>query len=298
MERRWFLIGCGLCLGFFLGIASTWAGEVVTSNVRMWAQKVLKEEKTLRLVEARNTVAVLYFENKTGRSEFNPLQKGLTLMFITDLSKVKELQVVERIRIQALVEEMGFGASGMVDSQTIPRVGRLLGARWIIGGEIKEGSISIQANLLDVGIQKIIGQPMIKGEMEDLFKIEKDLLFEMIKFFKIEIAPMENEELRRPCSTNHKALMALFKGIEASDRGNYEEAAEYYEKALKEDPGICMARGALEELYALGLLPGKGRSRRMLRSIKENTSLTDQLAPEDATKRTLTPERQPSKIPR
>ncbi len=139
---------------------------------------------------------------------------------------------------------------------------------------------------------------MVKGEMEDLFKIEKDLLFEMIKFFKIEPTPMENEELRRPCSTNHKALMALFMGIDASDQGNYEKAAEYYEKALREDPRICVARGALEELYTLGLLAGRGRSRSVLRSIKERTSLTDQLAPEDATKRTLTPDRQPSKIQR
>ncbi len=122
------------CLAFFLMMGTTWAGEVVTSDVRMWAQKVLKEEKALRPVEARNTVAVLYFENKTGRSEFIPLQKGLALMLLTDLFKIRELQVVERIRIQALVEEMGLGASGMVDSQTTPRVGRLLGARLIIGG--------------------------------------------------------------------------------------------------------------------------------------------------------------------
>lgn len=76
---------------------------------------------------------------------------------------------------------------------------------------------------MDVAGQKILGQPITRGDLADLFRMEKDLLFEIIKLLKIDLTPGEQEELRRPCSTNNKALMALFKGIEASDRGNYEK---------------------------------------------------------------------------
>lgn len=100
------------------------AGEVVTQNIKQWAKKALEEEKALRPIEARNTVAVLYFENKTGKSELDPLQKGLALMLITDLFTVKGLQVVERVKLQALVEEMGFGTSGLVEAGNAPRVDR------------------------------------------------------------------------------------------------------------------------------------------------------------------------------
>jgi len=267
-----------------------WAGEVVTQNIKLWAKKALEEEKALRPVEGRNTVAVLYFENKTGKSEFDPLQKGLALMLITDLFAVKGLQIVERVRLQALVEEMGFGASGLVDARSAPRVGRILGARWLIGGEITEGSIKIQSNVLDAGEQKIIGQPLVRGEMSDLFRLEKELLFEIIKLLKIDLTPGEQEELRRPCSTNNKALMALFKGIEASDRGNYEKAAQFYESAIKEDPKICIARGALQELINLKLIRTKKRSRELLNSLRDRSSLTDQLTPEDSTRRIRTPD--------
>jgi len=236
---------------------------------------------------------VLYFENKTGKSELDPLQKGLALMLITDLFNVKGLQVVERVKLQALVEEMGFGTSGLVEAGNAPRVGRILGARWLIGGEITRGSIKIQSNVLDVGEKKILGQPMVMGEMEDLFRLEKELLFEIINFLKIDITPQEKEELRRYCSTSIRALNLLFRGIDASDSGNYEKAAQFYESAIKEDPKICIARGALQELVNLRLITTKKRSRELLNSLRDRSSITDQLSPEDSIKR----ERIPTTIP-
>lgn len=296
MKKRMYPISVVFFLLFLFLLTPLMAGEVVTQNLKLWAKKALEEEKALRPVEARNTVAVLYFENKTGKSEFDPLQKGLALMLMTDLFSVKGLQVVERIRLQALVEEMGFGVTGLVQPGSAPRVGKLLGARWLIGGEITTGSIKIQSNVLDAGEHKIIGQPLVRGEMSDLFRLEKELLFEIIKFLKIEITPQEREELGRYCSTNIRALTLLFKGIDASDRGQYEKAAQFYESALKEDPQVCVARGALQELIRLKLIKPKKRSRELLNSLRDQSSLTDQLTPEDATKRTTTPSRQPSRV--
>ncbi|MCX8117570.1 MAG: CsgG/HfaB family protein [Desulfobacterota bacterium] len=258
---------------------------MVTPNIKLWAKKALEEEKALRPVEARNTVAVLYFENKTGNPDLDPLQKGLALMLITDLSTLKGLQVVERIKLQALVEEMGFGTAGLVQPGTAPRVGRLLGARWIIGGEIVKGSIHLKSTLLDVGEQRIVGQPLVTGELADLFRLEKELLFKLIEFLKIEVSPQEREELRKYISTNLRALTLLFKGIEASDRGQYEKAGQFYESALKEDPKIFVARSALQELIQLKLIKPQKRTRELLNSLRDRSSLTDQLTPEDATRR-------------
>jgi hypothetical protein len=130
---------------------------------------------------------------------------------------------------------------------------------------------------------------MVMGEMEDLFRLEKGLLFEIINFLKIDITHQEKEELRRYCSTNIRALNLLFRGIDASDRGNYEMAAQFYESALKEDPKICIARGGLQELIHLRLIKSQKRSRELLNSLRDRSSLTDQLTPEDSTKRIRTP---------
>ena len=100
------IICCMLTCMLFVGSAR--AGQVVTDATRSWAKEVLAQEKSLKLEPAPGTVAVLYFDNKSGRSALDPLKKGIALMLITDLSTVKGLRLVERTRIQALVEELGF----------------------------------------------------------------------------------------------------------------------------------------------------------------------------------------------
>jgi len=296
MKRKWLFQLLGLSLVGFILISYSWAGEVVTKDLRTWAQKMIQEEKAVKAPLARNTVAVPYFQNKTGQADLNPLQKGIALMLTTDLSKLKEFQVLERARLQALVEELGFGVSGLVEMNTAPRVGRLLGAHWLIGGSLGKGKgeqIQIQSNPLDVTTQNILGQPITEGPLSELFRMEKDLLFQIVKLLKIELTPEQEKELRKPFSTNLDALMALFKGIESSDRGDYKKAVDYYEKALKLDSNILVARGALQQLKDLRLIPEKKRSHEVLRSVRDRGSVTDQLTTEDTTKR----ERKPSGVP-
>jgi TolB-like protein len=281
----------------FLGSITSlsWGSQVVTEDVRMWAKKVLAEEKALGVLTEKNTLAVLYFRNKTGQADLNPLQKGFAVMLTTDLSSVKGIQVVERIKLQALTEEMGLGVSGLVEPDTAPRVGRLLGARWLVGGDIT-ASLKVQANLLDVPSSEIIGQPDVEGTLSDLLRIEKEILFKIIELLKIEITPEQRAILRKPCSTRSSALIAFFKGIDASDRGDYEKAAEFYESALMDDPDICEVRNTLRELQVLGLVNLRKRSGNLLKSLKQQTSLTDQLTADELNKRKGEPHDTPTPV--
>ncbi|MEW6600976.1 MAG: CsgG/HfaB family protein [Nitrospirota bacterium] len=279
--------------------SQSWCGQVVTEETRLWARKALQEEKGIETVKGKNTLAVLYFQNKTGRPDLDPVRKGLTLMLITDLSTLEGLQIVERTKLQALTEEMGLGTSGLVEPGTEPRVGKMLGAEWLMGGDIMGGDpveLRVQSDLLDVPAAQSIGQQTVEGGLEDLFRLEKDILFDIIKTLKIKLTPQQQAALKKPCSTSAKALMAFFKGINASDQGDYEGAAEQYEKALKNDPGICEAEPALKELQVLGLVTVKTRSGELLRSMKDRTSLTDQLGTEDSMKREPGPETTPSPV--
>jgi TolB-like protein len=296
---------CLFCAGIFtlIGIlpfliVPSWAGQVIKKDDKIWAQEIIQNEKTLKPPEVKNTLAVLYFNNQTGRSEFDPLQKGIALMLITDLSKIENLQVVERVQLQALIRELGLGASGLVDSANAPRVGKLLQARWLVGGDINKGTLEdlrVKSDVAEVQTQNILGHPFSEGKPQDLVQLEKNILFEIIKLLKFEPTAKEAENLKVPCSMNLQALMALFKGVDASDQGNYASAAEYYETALKEDATVCIAKGAIEELKNLGLIGGKKKTSDLLQSLRNETSFTDEL-PKDADRRERTPKDVPTSV--
>ena len=281
-----------ICFSIIL-INKAWCGQVVTDEIRQWAKRALEQEKNLGTDIGAETVAILYFNNKTGQRELDLLQKGLTLMLITDLSSVEGLQVVERVRLQAITEEMGLDVSGLVGSDSISRVEKLLGARWLVSGDILEKAlmpIHIDSKILDVPDTQVLGQPTAEGIREEFFKIEKDLLFKIIESLQIDLTPGEIAMLKKPLTTNITALFDLFKGIHESDRGNYRLAERYYEMALKRDPGITSAAVYLEELRSLKLIDSaSGNGRELMYSLREETSLTDRYSPGITTKREQRP---------
>ena len=58
-----------------------------------------------------NTIAVVYFTNAGEDTTYDPLQKALTDMVITDLSQVSSLKLVERTRMADILKEKEFSLS-------------------------------------------------------------------------------------------------------------------------------------------------------------------------------------------
>lgn len=255
------------------------AGQVVTEDIRAWAQMALKQEKDLDTELLGNTLAVLYFQNKSGKARLNQLQKGLAFMLMTDLSQVEGLVLVERVKLQALVEEMDLGVSGLVDPDTAPRVGRMLGARFLVGGDIQGTAIKlgIVSDVLEVPQERVAGSPSSEGEFEKIFEMEKELLFAIIDILKIELSVEKKLELEKPLTRNIEALFTLMDAIDSSDRGDYLKAEAYYKDALKKDPELNAAREGLDELNSLNLVGPNDRSRAMAKSLDDKTSQTSSL---------------------
>jgi len=82
------------------------------------------------------TIAVLPFANE-GDKEYNIISKGITAMVITDLSKVPGLKVLEREKIQRLMDELTLSKSGLVDKTTSLKAGKLMRAEKVIEGRFK-----------------------------------------------------------------------------------------------------------------------------------------------------------------
>lgn len=288
MPKKTFAALAFFMIFWILSIQGALGGQVVTPETRQWAKDTIAREKSMQALTAGHTLAVLYFHNRSGDSGLDPLRKGFSIMLMTDLARVKELQLVERVKLQALAEEIGLGGSGLVESGTAPRLGRMLGARYLIGGDFFRDDIEkirVRSDLVNVPEEKIFDRVQGVDALDRLFALEKDMLFRIIAALRIEITPERKKLLMEPVSTSFPALMFFFRGIDKSDHGDYEAAAALYKKALAEDANLHPAKAGLKELQLLGLWQPRKRTAVLLKSLQNRTSLTDRLTSETSTAR-------------
>ncbi|MBN1780955.1 hypothetical protein JW948_07525 [bacterium] len=196
-----------------------------------------------------SAVAVLYFQNAGRNPELDPIQKGLADMIITDLSKVRQLTVVERLRLQKLFEEMGLGMTGLVDDKTAPRVGRLLGVSRLVKGTFMDLSgdrLRIDAGTIAVKTAGRLTMTKEEGRLEDLFKMEKNLVFSLLDRMHVTLSREERDAIEILETENILAFMAYCNALDYEDRGMIEQSAEFYREALQLDPGFKKAQEHLE----------------------------------------------------
>jgi curli biogenesis system outer membrane secretion channel CsgG len=115
-------------------------------------------------------VAVLDLQNQ---SEFEDprIGRGVAKMLITALVNSNRFIVVERNEeaLQKLLQEQSLGLSGLVDAATAARVGKLLGAKGIIIGEISEFGIRKTSAFIGLGGSKsITTRVVIDARMVDV----------------------------------------------------------------------------------------------------------------------------------
>ena len=209
-------------------------------------EAVANEAALLNATIADNTLAVTSFKY-IGSGTLGPLGKGLATMLITDLSTVPDLQVVERVKLQMLLQELDLGTSGVVGPETVPKVGKLLKSRHVATGSLLEPgieSLQIVSALVDTERKEDIDTREVQGALADFFNLEKNIACGII------------EDLGRSCDdmpgsfhrihTKSLAALASFSiGLDYLDQQKYDQAREQFQKAIDEDPEFDLAKETL-----------------------------------------------------
>jgi TolB-like protein len=122
------------------------------------------------------TLAILYFDNQ-GNDDLEPLKVGLAQMLITDIKTTSTVTVVERARLQEILDELELGHSGVVDPGTAAQVGKLLGAEWLLLGSYFEllGTLRVDARLVRVETGEIIHADGVHGATASFMGMEQQL---------------------------------------------------------------------------------------------------------------------------
>jgi len=131
--------------------------------------------------DARPIVAVLSFDNNSigaGHQDFDGLGKGIQEMLITDLSSNENLRLVDRERVQRVLDEQNLVKAGDIDAETAVRIGRILGAQYAIyGGFMSDGrgNMVLTAHTTDLETSAIGNAMRVQRKTDDVLGLIADL---------------------------------------------------------------------------------------------------------------------------
>jgi len=213
---------------------------------------VANEARLSNIRSDRYTVAVPPLTFTGPDANLKPLERGLAELMISDLSKSPALTVVERDRMQALADEIRLSESGRVETATAVRAGKLIQAGSIVNGTIiQQGStLRLDAMLVNVATGGTGAPASSPGTLEQLFDMEKNVVFALFNQLQIELTPAQRQAIQRRPTNNLQAFLAFSQGLQASDAGNFDDAARFFENARSLDPGFNLAGARLQAAQA------------------------------------------------
>ena len=210
------------------------------------AKRALEQERTVGVVAGSpTTVAVLPLRFTGSDSSLRPLERGFAELLTTDLSRSAKLTVVERARLQALLDELALQQSGRTDSATNVRAGRLLRAGRIVQGSIAqvgESQLRIDAAVLDVPTTEVRGVARGEGDIDKLFDLEKRIAFGVLDQLGVALTVAERNAIEQRPTRSLAAFLAYSRGLTAEDDGRLDDASRFYRDALRLDPGFGAAQ--------------------------------------------------------
>lgn len=216
------------------------------------ARQALAAEARGSVVAARdNSYAVFNFAVSGAGADMAPLQKALAAMTISDLAQIKGVSVIERMRMQALLDELRPGARGVADSGTALKAGALLGAEQCVFGSMSqdEGKLTLAGGVASARQSGLLGSLSLTEETDRFFDLQKQMLARIVEVNKLQLDPEQGRTLLRHHHTlNHAAVIAYGQGLDALDRQDWLAAQEHFAQAATLDPFFTLARNARDRV--------------------------------------------------
>ncbi|MEW6753451.1 MAG: tetratricopeptide repeat protein [Candidatus Latescibacterota bacterium] len=237
--------------------------RLIREQIQQDTRRALAQEAALDVAAIPDSaIAVAPFRHLGGDAALEPLCKGLAEMMVTDLSKVPGLKVVERLRMQEMMQEIGLGMTGAVDAATAPRLGKLLGASRLVNGSFAD--LEAQQVRLDLSVAGVktgaVESSQVAGPLEHLFRLQKDLTFGIVEAMGIALTDEQRDAIQQIPTENMLAFIAYSQGLDLDDQGKSQEAAAAFQEAAALDPGFGAALDGLERAEGAALGSGQANA--------------------------------------
>lgn len=165
---------------------------------RLLAAAVLFAAPTLAAAQAADTrpiVAILSFDNNSiGKDarDYDGLGKGIQDLLISDMASNAKIRLVDRDRIQKVLEEQSLVKAGAINPETAVRIGRILGAQYAVyGGFMSDGrgNLVLTAHTTDMETSQIENPQKVQAKTDDVLGIIAQMSSKLGSNLKLESKP-------------------------------------------------------------------------------------------------------------
>jgi TolB-like protein len=229
---------------------SRWIAMLVSLAVLVPAASRLAAQG--RGQDSRPGIAVFPFDNGGSygqdKENFDALQKGVAGMIISEMAMNPAVRVVERDALQKLIEEQNLGASGRMEPQTAAKIGKLVGARYVVTGVFIDfyGDFRLDARLINVETSEIVRVESDRMQRDHLFDLIRTVSTKLMKDANLPPLPKQAADQRMSRQIPTEALTFYSKALLYQDRGERDKAVAMYQKALAVFPEYAEAQQGLQ----------------------------------------------------
>jgi len=223
-------------------------------------------------------VAVLYFDNNSfgkDRADYDGLGKGIADLLITDMAGNPAMRVVERDRLQSILQEQDLVKSKSIDPQTAVKLGKLLGAAYLVTGGFMsdgKGTLLVTSRVVSVETGAITNPLKLQSKSDDVLGLIAQLSTKLNTELKLPAMPRQTgdasakkpgaattsaarqagTETGKSQKLDVKTALLYSKALDEQDSGHPKQAAELYRAVLQKFPDFGPAQQNLAKVQSSG----------------------------------------------
>ena len=203
-------------------------------------------------VTQKTRIAVLYFENNSRRAELAPLAKGLCDMMISAMAESAQIAVVERTRLEEVLKEINLSNSKSFDQGTAAKIGKLLGAEYLVFGSFLElgTKFRIDARMVHVETGRICATAGVAGKADDFDEIERKVVDKLLLKLPSKGADAANKQSGGKAKVSVKTATKYGTALDKIDSGDKKNARKILSEVVAENPDFTLAANTLREISA------------------------------------------------
>jgi len=228
--------------------------EIWPQELRDYWYQVLKKHGTMTCEESNadiKTIAIMPFDNYSAgeyQEKLGLISKGLADFFAYDFSKISAFKVVERDKIEFVLKEIELQQSGAVDRATAVKVGKILGAQYMVFGSITQldsKQTRMVVRVVSVETSEIIALVDREGK-PDYSKMEKELVKELADELDVTLGESTMAMIDEGGTDSWDATELYSRGLEHMDRYEYKDAYDYFKRAYEADNSFVEAKRKMD----------------------------------------------------